>query len=58
MSQPNKLPKDLTDKQLIKELIDTVIIDVELRELEPLTTLFEVMLGFTITREILEEYLS
>ena len=58
MSQPNKLPKDLTDKQLIKELINTVIIDVELRELTALTTLFEVMLGFTINREILEEYLS
>ena len=58
MSQPNKLPKDLTDKQLIKELINTVIIDVELRELTALTTLFEVMLGFTTNREILEEYLS
>ena len=58
MSQPNKLPKDLTNKQLIKELINTVIIDVELRELEALTKLFEVMLGFTINREILEEYLS
>lgn len=58
MSQPNKLPKDLTNKQLVKELINTVIIDVELRELEALTKLFKVMLGFTINREILEEYLS
>jgi len=53
-----KLPKDMNNKQLIKELINTVIIDVELRELTALTTLFEVMLGFTINREILEEYLS
>ena len=48
----------MTNKQLVKELINTVIIDVELRELEALTKLFEVMLGFTINREILEEYLS
>ena len=58
MSQPNKLPKDLTNKQLIKELIETVKEDVESREFTPLTHLFEVMLGFTINREILEEYLS
>lgn len=58
MSQPNKLPKELTNKQLIKELIETVKEDVESGEFTPLTTLFEVMLGFTINREILEEYLS
>jgi len=53
-----KLPKDMNNKQLIKELIETVKEDVESGEFTPLTTLFEVMLGFTINREILEEYLS
>jgi len=51
-------PKDMNNKQLIKELIKTVKEDVESGEFTPLTHLFEVMLGFTINREILEEYLS
>jgi hypothetical protein len=58
MSQPNKLPKEMTDTQLICELLDTVKEDVMTNELTALITLFEVMLGFTINREILEDYLS
>lgn len=52
------LPKEMTYKQLINQLLDTVKEDVMTNELTALTTLFEVMLGFTINREILEEYLS
>lgn len=52
------LPKEMTNKQLIFELLDTVKEDVMTNELTALTKLFEVMLGFTINREILEEYLS
>ena len=52
------LPKEMTNNQLINELLDTVKEDVMTNELTALTTLFEVMLGFTINREILEEYLS
>jgi len=52
------LPKEMTNKQLINELLDTVKEDVMTNELTALTTLFEVMLGFTTNREILEEYLS
>lgn len=54
----HKLPKDMTNKQLIKELLETVIEDVEANELTALTHLFEVLIGYTINREILEEYLS
>ncbi len=52
------LPKEMTNNQLINELLDTVKEDVMTNELTTLTHLFEVMLGFTINREILEEYLS
>ena len=52
------LPKEMTNNQLINELLDTVKEDVMTNELTALTTLFEVMLGFTINREILEDYLS
>ena len=52
------LPKEMTNKQLVNELLDTVKEDVMTNELTALTHLFEVMLGFTINREILEEYLS
>jgi hypothetical protein len=51
-------PEEMTKKQLINELLDTVKEDVMTNELTALTHLFEVLLGFEINRQILEEYLS
>jgi hypothetical protein len=51
------LPKEMTNKQLINELLDTIKEDVMTNELTALTHLFEVLLGFEINRQILEEYL-
>lgn len=51
-------PEEMTKKQLINELLDTVKEDVMTNELTAITHLFEVLLGFEINRQILEEYLS
>jgi hypothetical protein len=48
----------MDNKQLIKKLLLTIKEDIKQDELTPLTHLIEVLLGFEINRQILEEYLS
>jgi len=45
------------NKKLIKELIKTIKEDVKNNELTPLIHLFEVLLGYEINKEIVEQYL-
>ena len=52
------LPQEMTDKQLIDELLDTVKEDVFSCQLNPLNTLFEVLIKQSNNRDLLEEYLS
>tara|TARA_R110000796_G_scaffold77891_2_gene174068 strand:+ start:548 stop:694 length:147 start_codon:yes stop_codon:yes gene_type:complete len=48
----------MSDIQLIKQLIKTLEQDINDDNHTNIIHLFEVMLGFTINRQILEEYLS
>jgi len=52
------LPKEMSDQELIYELLDTIKDDVFSNQLTPLHTLFEVLIKRSDNREILEEYLS
>ena len=48
----------MSNKKLIKELIETIKEDVTNEEFTSLIHLIEVLLGFEVNKQIIEEYLS